>query len=862
MNPEHLQNLRELARDDAAFERLREILLANQTNDQQAEAPIWFQASLLDRLGSAIIATDVKGNIIYWNPCAENLYQWQAKDVIGKNILDLLVPRAYRKSARQLLLNIANTGIEYREIILRRQDKTKFLAAITNSSIIDVKGNITGFVTLSVDVSERQPSLQKLIERNEDKWRTLIHNSSDIISVIHPEGNVRYVSPSIEKILGYPPEDIIGKNVLDTIHTEDIKKFVQTLNYVSENPTATASIEYRCRRKDGSWCVLESTVRNLVDNPSVAGIVSHSRDITERKQMEEALRQSEERLRLVIQNMPVMMYAFDTYGNIIVWNRECERITGYSATEIVGNPQGLQLLYPDQKSHQDLIQQCQAQGEEQLNCQWEITCKHGTRKTIEWFDISQQFPIPGWAMWAIGIDITHRQQAEREIRSSYLKQQLVSAIGGRIRESLQLDAILNTTVNEVRQFLGCDRVLIYRYQSHGSGMVLVESVNHGQSPLTPTISDPSFGQLSMAQYQQGHICAIDNIATANLDEPQINLLTELSVQAQLVVPISQATTATVTAESPQKEPEAENHHHSSEKPNIWGLLIAHECSAPRQWQQFEIDLLSALSSHVAIAIQKAQLYKQVNELNIDLEHQVQERTQQLQQKVQQLEQLNKLKDEFLSTVSHELRTPLANMKMAIQMLKVSPTLERGQRYLDILQTECNRETDLINDLLDLQRLEASSYPLALNDELYLPTWIPEIIEPFVSRFQQRQQNFHLNLAPNLPTLVSDAAGLARMAAELLNNACKYTASGGDIICQVETTDNFVTFAVSNQAEIPPQALSRIFDKFYRVPGADPWKQGGTGLGLALVKKLVQQLGGTIEVESTNGWTTFTVQLPY
>jgi PAS domain S-box-containing protein len=875
MNPEHLQNLRELARDDAAFERLQEILLANQINDEQAQAQIWFQASLLERLGSAVIATDIKGKIIYWNPCAETLYQWRAKNVIGKNILDVIVPRANRKSAKQFLFAALNAGIEHKEIILRRQDQTKFSAEIINSPLTDVNGNITGFVTLSQNITDRQPSPARQRNRHEDKWQSLIQNSSDIISIIHPEGNIRYISPSIERILGYQPEEIIGKNVLDTLHAEDIEKFLQTLNYVSEIPTATASIEFRCRRKDGSWCVLESTVRNLLDNPSVAGIVSHARDITERKQIESALRLSEERLRLVIENMPVMMDAFDAYGNIIVWNRECERVTGYSAAEIVGNPQALQLLYPEPQQRQHLMQQRQEQSDRRCNCQWQITCKDGTHKTIEWFDISRQFPIPGWAMWTIGIDITHRQKAEAELRSSYLKQQLISVMGDRIRQSLHLDEILNTTVSEVLQFLACDRVIIYRFQSGESGTIACEAVNPPWQPmLSTTIGDTCFGKFSLGEYQQGNICAVDHITTTNLDAAQINVLTQFQVQAQLVVPIMQGNTSDRVAQSREqgeKGTEAESREQRVEnppypqppvsQPNLWGLLIAHQCTAPRKWQQLEIDLVAALASQAAIAIGQAQLYKQVSELNIDLEHQVQERTTELQQKVQQLEQLNKLKDDFLSTVSHELRTPLANMKMAIQMLKVSPTLERGQRYLDILQTECNRETDLINDLLDLQRLEASSYPLLLSDEVNLHAWVPGIVEPFVSRFQQRQQNFHLHLAPNLPILVSDAAGLARLAAELLNNACKYTPGGGEIIWRVDKTEKFVTFAVSNQAEIPPQALARIFDKFYRVPGADPWKQGGTGLGLALVQKLVEQLGGTIQVESAHSWTTFTVQLP-
>ncbi|MBV8883187.1 MAG: response regulator [Chroococcidiopsidaceae cyanobacterium CP_BM_RX_35] len=241
------------------------------------------------------------------------------------------------------------------------------------------------------------------------------------------------------------------------------------------------------------------------------------------------------------------------------------------------------------------------------------------------------------------------------------------------------------------------------------------------------------------------------------------------------------------------------------------------------------------------------------------------------QLVAELERLNQLKDEFLSTVSHELRTPLSNMRMAIQMLKSAPTAERGQRYLEILQAECDREIELINDFLDLQRLEAASSQFLCAESVSLQDILPILIEPFHTRAQERQQILTVNLPPELPPVVSDRASLERMLAELMNNACKYTPAGGEIILSVRyksstpapfLTDSATTtiFTISNQAEIPAAELPRIFEKFYRVPKADPWKQGGTGLGLALVQKLVEQLQGAIQVESCQGWTTFTVCL--
>ncbi|HEY9860563.1 MAG TPA: ATP-binding protein, partial [Candidatus Obscuribacterales bacterium] len=121
----------------------------------------------------------------------------------------------------------------------------------------------------------------------------------------------------------------------------------------------------------------------------------------------------------------------------------------------------------------------------------------------------------------------------------------------------------------------------------------------------------------------------------------------------------------------------------------------------------------------------------------------------------------------------------------------------------------------------------------------------------------------VEIAPGLPPLLSDAASLAQVLSELLNNACKYTPEQGQItISAVAVADSIEIRVTNTGVEIPANELSQVFDKFYRVPSADPWKQGGTGLGLALVQKLVEHLGAAIAVVSGAGQTRFTVTLPH
>lgn len=234
----------------------------------------------------------------------------------------------------------------------------------------------------------------------------------------------------------------------------------------------------------------------------------------------------------------------------------------------------------------------------------------------------------------------------------------------------------------------------------------------------------------------------------------------------------------------------------------------------------------------------------------------------LDQQIDELHQMSQLKDDFLSTVSHELRTPLTNMKMAIQLLKLVGTEAQRDHYLQILDNECTRETELINDLLDLQRLEVGGQVLR-PEQLDLQTWLPELIEPFYKRTEARSQALTVRVDQELPDIQCDRSSLERVIVELVNNACKYTPPEGEILVTADALDPEFEITVCNSGvEIPEAELSRVFDRFYRVPKADPWKQGGTGLGLALVKRLVECLDGKIQVASGDGWTTFTVRLPF
>ncbi|KAM3101454.1 response regulator [Phormidesmis sp. 146-12] len=237
---------------------------------------------------------------------------------------------------------------------------------------------------------------------------------------------------------------------------------------------------------------------------------------------------------------------------------------------------------------------------------------------------------------------------------------------------------------------------------------------------------------------------------------------------------------------------------------------------------------------------------------------------QIQKKVLELQELNHQKDDLVSTITHDMRAPLTTIKVALQLIESVP--DNRKQYTEIALSACDQCDALIQNLLDLYQLE-SGEALATPEPIDLREQLNKIIQSFQIRTRDRQQTFKVDLPVHLPTILYDSVGLQRIFIELLNNACKYTPSSGEILFKVCESNlhsrcAMLRFLVVNQAEIPQADLPRIFDKFYRGVGCDRWPQGGTGLGLALVKKLIDQLQGTIDVKSRDGWTTFVVELPY
>ena len=274
--------------------------------------------------------------------------------------------------------------------------------------------------------------------------------------------------------------------------------------------------------------------------------------------------------------------------------------------------------------------------------------------------------------------------------------------------------------------------------------------------------------------------------------------------------------------------------------------------------EMEIRTVQQVANQCAIALRQARLY------------------QAAQQQVSELERLNALKDDFIDTVSHELRTPMTSMRLAIKMLEMllakqlnlaeerAKTLDEQQpttRYFNILTQECEREITLINNLLNMQELSKQAEAPQL-ETVNFDHWLGEFLEPYRLHLTEQNKSLRLHVPHDLPLLSIAGKSLRRILSELIENALKHSPPASQISVSATMQHRLLEIQVQNTGiEIPEEDWERVFEKFYRVQSTEPWNQGGTGLGLAMVKQLVANIGGQIQATSDNNRTSFTLKLP-
>lgn len=354
-------------------QRQEDLKKSEYINIKPAEEGFSLHAQLLNTIEQSVIATDLDGIVIYWNRFAQILYGWSAEEAIGHNIIELTTPQPRYQQAEEIMTQLRRGESWTGEFIVQRKDGTSFPAQITNSPIYNDKEILVGIVGLSNDINERKRAEQVLLE-SENKYRILVEQASDGIHTYDLQGNFIETNSRLCEMLGYTAEELLRLNVKDLVPAEDLT--LDPIRFDELNTGKTLLRERRLLRKDGTLLPVEISGKMIQDNVLQAII----RDITERKQAEEMLKQSEEWLRnifeasqdgilvedsetiIYVNKSYIQMFGFDNpqeligqHISVIISDVDVERMTEFGRRRLRGEQLPTKYEFKGKRKNRTLI---------------------------------------------------------------------------------------------------------------------------------------------------------------------------------------------------------------------------------------------------------------------------------------------------------------------------------------------------------------------------------------------------------------------------------------------------------------------------------------------------------------------------
>ncbi len=363
---------------------------------------------------------DSKARFLEVNPRYAELLGYKKEELIGHTARKLMDPREI-DMVREMFKKVMKGKIVRYEAKAIPKDRSKvYLMEVLLWPVIE-NGKVVGAEGIVRDITERK-KLEEELRKSEEKYRLIVENSRDVIKVVDINGIRKYVSPSAERVFGYKAEELIGKPIFENIHPEDVDR-VKKEFYSAIKEERGGEVIYRYRRKDGKWVWAESVGTPLIKNKKVIGGVIVTRDVTERIELENRLRKSEEKYRKTAQYLekmldiaPIPIISWDSSYIITLWNKAAEKWFGWKAGEVLGKNM-LEILIPEEERLRvKNVLEGVSEGKPVVNINPTLA-KDGERKIFEWYNFAVGEGDEKITT-SIGIDLTERIEMEKRLIES------------------------------------------------------------------------------------------------------------------------------------------------------------------------------------------------------------------------------------------------------------------------------------------------------------------------------------------------------------------------------------------------------------------------------------------------------------
>jgi len=844
--------------------------------------------TILQSIQEGYFEVDLIGTLTFFNDSLSRIVGIPAERLKGLNHREYTDPET-ESMVYQAYNGVFRTGeplegLQYQ--ITTLEGVTRFLE--TSVSLRrDSTGQISGFRGTVRDVTERRRAEEALRE-SEDCYRDLVEHSRDLICTHDLKGRILSVNQWAARVLGYDLEAVLKMNLRDLLVPEFRSEFEQYLHAVRTQGVAEGFM--KVRTITGEARVIEYTNTLRTEGVAKPIVRAMARDITERLRAEEALRESEEKYRTILESIQEGYFEVDLTGNLTFFNDSLSRIVGAPPERLMGlnsreytNAETGRRLYA-------AFNQVFRTGEPLLEFQYQIVTRDGVHKFLESSILlrrDQTGEISGFR--GTIRDVTERQQAEQALRESEERYKtlfesatdgimIFEAEGdqaGRIvaanpaaaeNTGYTVDELVSLTIGDLQPPEQAKLTAQDRHRIVQGEHITVELLRRRKDGTTFPI-EVNAGPLTLGGKRYILSFARDLTQRKQI-EKEATMLAHTVRSIQEAVCITDSEDILLFVNDAFLKTYGYERHEVVGK-NIFELVrlpanSAHDTAAippPNLIGRWEGELLNRRKDGTAfpIHLSTSPIFDETGR-TIALVGVTQDITEsnraiaELQKAKESAEAASLAKSEFLANMSHEIRTPM-NGIIGMTELALDTDLTAEQReYLRLVKLSADSLLKVINDILDFSKIEAGKLELDL-DEFNLQDAVDEVMKALGLRADQKGLELAYYLRPGVPDLiVGDLGRLRQILVNLVGNAIKFTERGEVIVrVDVETQTNeevVLHFGVRDTGiGVPRDKHTMIFASFTQADGSTTRRYGGTGLGLAISSQLVHLMGGQIWVES-------------
>jgi PAS domain S-box-containing protein len=768
----------------------------------------------LASIGDAVITIDPLGSVMFLNATAENLTGWTSDQAIGKDSHEVfhIVNEETREPVENPAIKVLKTGkivgLANHTILIKR-DASEISIDDSAAPIRDSRGDMIGVVLVFRDISERRAAEQAL-HRSERDLSDFFENSTVGLHWVGPDGIIVRTNRAELEMLGYDAEEYIGHHVSD-FHADSkaIEQILATLTQGEEIKECPA----RLIKKDGTIIDVLIDSSALFENGRFIHSRCFTRDITTHKKEEHA----RTLLAAIVETSDDAIVSLTLEGIILSWNKGAQNLYGYSAEQVIG--QSINIIVPPE------LQEKEAEILEILGRGDHLEHYETTRLTKDRFRVPVSLsvsPIRNAVGDVIGVSKVARDITDRRRNEQYAM--FLDGTSTSLAGLIDSDTLLNRVAwLAVPTFADWCSVDLVENESTlrrvSTAHIDPQKVALAHDLLERMPQDPNSNTGVWGIVHQGKSELVSDITTGMIeaavtDEELLATLKQLDIRSYIGVPLKV-------------------------REQVIGVITFISAESGRRFDAKDLQVAEDLANRVAISIENARLYEE-------------------------LRFADRRKDEFLATLAHELRNPLAPLRNSLEIIKqADDDIVAIRQARNFMSRQVDQIVHLVDDLLDVSRISRDKLGLRIG-----PTQLGAIIQQAMDTANALDHRGCENITVDIPNepirLQGDHVRLVQVFSNLLNNACKFTPQEGKIVISARRQGDFVEITVADDGiGISKDKITSIFEMFGQVDADQERTVGGLGIGLTLVKRLVELHGGSIRADSQGlGFgSTFTVRLP-